>query len=404
MKPGNGSFGNNPDGYEDTPDDFADNPEEMSYLSYVYQNLIDTVSAVPSYFKWFYNNSAMNGTSLYGGVRFIGTTHLSGNPLTGRLSEVTRDKGLGVSKDILRVAEKAAEDPKGSCTYFVLNQALIMLTDPADLWQLFSVHYSKLSRAEALKYNMRDGFGAHTIFTSENGPDQQRQRKLFKNELLNEQALDRHAERMPNIIAEVMDRFRDQEVDLEQFFTAVTMDVAAKVFMGAEGSIVEHNATFSKAFFNLVSTLLDHAHVLEQVKADTLRRFAIPSDPTALETSRFELHERIREDLLRPNDAAIRSSRSILKQYAMMDQGLVEGQEDQIDLETPNLLNQESLLLLVGHDTTARLLQFTLMNLLKNPAALKQLREEILEARINVEIKERTHEEAVALHEEIDQL
>ena len=107
--------------------------------------LIEKITNTYHWLQSTYEYSPINFAS-FTGIHHPSVSHLSGNPLTGRLSYYLQEDGLGLAQEAGRLAELASSDVKGRAYCSVLAKPVLLITHPEDIAQLLLFNEEHIDR------------------------------------------------------------------------------------------------------------------------------------------------------------------------------------------------------------------------------------------------------------------
>jgi cytochrome P450 len=354
--------------------------------STVTQKIKETYTWLESFqsYRWLessYEYSPINFSSITG-LHHPSVAHLAGNPFLGRLSYYLREDGLGLAQEAGHLAELASKDPKGRAYCSVLAKPILLITRPEDIVQLLLYNEQKIDRGLATFNKI---FGEHNLVSISSNSDEgyaewKAKRSDLTKWILKPEALTELAPRMQEIIDEQFDKLMEknngQAPSLEAFFVALTMEVFARTRLGSD-PLHEHvdilADNLDKAFSSSAMPNNNALARLAKTKLGAMFAYCRHRLDASLEKQHETLHGILTEEFLKPNLENIKATNNLLKHYFVNKEG------SYVDTDTAlvNAAEDAGVLLLAGHETTARLLQFTLILLAKHPDILAELREEI---------------------------
>lgn len=349
-------------------------------------NIKKVFSAAKDYLRFAYMVSPINFSTITGFRGYYdGVKHKMGNPFLGRL--VGRPEGIqNEIYDVL--GKKALERPDvGLCYSWVGTKCEMLMVHPRYIDQVFVRNNEKISRSLAVENNFALGFLKHNIFTLENGKEWQDKRKVMKTALFTDSALQKLAEPMQQIIEESLNKLLEDEkpIDLDQFFCRITLDVIARTQMVADGRLADHIDEFTQAFERLLGNIFELNEILKQRWVEAIRKkfnTNLVTHPTHIENARDDLFAVIKNLYLDVYKDKIVVSDNLVTKLLAVDYGKEQTREEKAcALYFKDVLGQLALTLLVGHDTTARLLHFVTRLLVRYPECLQKLRTELADYR-----------------------
>jgi len=161
--------------------------------------------------------------------------------------------------------------------------------------------------------------------------------------------------------------------DLESFFVSLTLTVFSQTQFK-----IEPTDKIAVELSKKIGTAL-----LASLNPSNLLRLKMKLNSHALDEARDELLSIVRE-LTINNEKNILESENLLKKIFELDQKQMQVEETEFDLQallTPHLLAESTMMLLAGHETTSRLLQFLIVLLSNHPETLNAIYQEIADNR-----------------------
>lgn len=336
-----------------------------------------------------YYASCTSGSRLLG-WDYPGIPHLRGNILMGRLSQVGHELG----DEMKRAGELAIKHPSGMCYLYIgPNKVLLLITKPEHIHAVMK--YDKngevTSKASVLKGFLRV-FG-NNIFISEK-EEWNDQRKRYRSFFLDTVALRNVRPEMQNAIDQhIATYLGNQEateeknvnrtVELSKFCTDLAMNVIAITRMGTQTldqySLDQLQAALAQAM-HAVSDYRNSVRItLSEMLANITSNQSLHSGLTLpTEKAKTALQDEfIKQIVNKTHSANILETHNLLRTATAkvanksFDEMTVE------DLKSDRAVCDGSFLLLAGHETTSKLIQFILMELSRNPEMVEKIRTEL---------------------------
>ena len=169
---------------------------------------------------------------------------------------------------------------------------------------------------------------------------------------------------------------QEQVVDLDSGFAALTADIITRNFYGSTYDYLG-SKDFKFAMRDAILGLIGFYHLTRFLPAlaNTIKRFPIPIvrliHPGAADLLYFQLEQK--QTILNSlNDETSVKSKSVI--FGALNDPDVPAEEKTID----KLVDEGTLIIFAGTETTARALSVTMFHLLHNKLVLKELRRELL--------------------------
>ena len=336
-------------------------------------NLRQTIEQFYKWFNYTYEHAPVNFAS-FTGLHHPSIARLQGNMLTGRALKYFEEDGSGFIKEVEKLAELAKHDTNGRSQCSIFTKSVLYISKPEDIVQILLFNKQYIDRG-LLAFNKI--FGNHNLVSLPSNDEWKQKRTQLIEWVLKADALTELAPIMQEIIDEklnkVMEKNNGQVPSLELFFVNLTMDIFARSRMGTN-SLDDKTDTLAKALDHSLALAAQPDSGALSKLADTKLGAIFAYCNKKLDAKLYNQHDHLmttlKEHLLKPNLESIRTSKNILREY--FDQ-----YPDDDEAAMNNAAEDASVYLLAGHETTARLLQFTLILLAKHPNVLVKLRNEI---------------------------
>lgn len=331
-----------------------------------------------NYFCSLYNHAPNFGLGTITGMHHLGIPRLKGSLLFGRASEVTKYKERGFDRELKKLGALAMKHDRGMAYCSLGFQDTILVTKPSDYAQL-RLYQQYLSRHEMFEAFI-EVIGPHNLFSIENKGEQkgtwQKRRNELRKWIFESKALEELVGPMQDIIQQyIHDNIaKNSSINLEEFFTALTMNVVAQTILGTKelgNSIIK----FSTAFSNALTAIADPNNTIKLKFAQFKKKYTGRDTITPLTEARALLLKTVKEELIQKHRENITKTLNMIKEIAERDRK--PSDNSPLNLDTDDIYDEACTLLLAGHETTARLLQFTLMLLAQNPNHINKIREEV---------------------------
>ena len=360
---------------------------------------------VSSQLKWAYNASKNKLEYLYSNADYItGNSfphipRLKGQsffaPLLGMLPEFCAKDGLGPSRTDIKAAELTSKC--GLAYYWVLNKRAVVLGTPAYTYQ-FEQQQKKFSRSEAVEMNFAIAFGKHnTVTAASRTSDKKKNAEWYtqKDATLNAtkgQDLSYHLPEpigiiLDDIFKELDSTFSEAkenkiELNLEKFCSKITLLIGAKTLFGVpidDKKFAKHTDKFDDAFLKITRELTNNRNALLFKLKQKLPYTQHFIGKSSLDIAKEKLTALVKKYYLEPYNEDIIANESFIKHIAKLDPINQDKEDHELILDSDEMINKINLGLLSVTDTTARLIQFTIMYLACNREILERVRAEIEE-------------------------
>lgn len=322
-------------------------------------------------FIWAYEHSPIN-FSTFTGIHHPDVSRLTGNLFLGRLQHASEDNGKKLGEEINALAEVALKDKRGIvyCSYG--NTPMLLIANPKYIEQVAIINDSNTDKQEILA-PFNHIFGGKNLFGMKVSDEWRAKRNTLKEWIFEDKALDNVTEKMQTIIDEYLQKLESKNADVvkipsvEKFMVSIAMDLFTRSILDAP-SLESKVDTISSGF----GTALTSSSNLQNVallRLNAIAQYFHLKTTGNLDKERINLQSIITETFLSPNYQILKDTHNILQKHFQ--------KSDNKQTMLANAYEDAALLLLAGHETTSRLLQFTLMQLANHPKVLKKIREEI---------------------------
>lgn len=351
----------------------------------------DTATTLNDYSQYLINYISASAHSLYesmpasfNGLHYRELPYLPGHLFLGRALNVAKGGGLGLGDDLKLLADLAKQHPKGMAYCTISNQPTLLITKPEHIKQLM-LHDSSLSKGDILAAFSRI-FGNENVVSIESyhnaGEVENKIWRTSRNELIKWVYSDNELKNISVQMQQIIDRFFDdleshhinEPMDLDKLMVKLAMQVFCESRLGT-GDITAAADNMSEAIGQAFADASDPFNTIKVKLAEQFEKFTTVN--LAVDERRKSLHNTFKTLILDPQKEKILEENNVnlLKSFAVKD---VENQSGvPVDLHSKTVLRDGCMLVLAGHETTSRLMQFTLMLLNENPACFSRMCEEI---------------------------
>ncbi|WP_419421021.1 cytochrome P450 [Legionella sp. D16C41] len=337
----------------------------------------DLTGKIKNTLNWLYEHAPVNFSSLTGWYHPT-ITRLSGNPFFGRAGYATQNDGVGLGEELNNMAKSASLDLRKMCYGSLGNRPFLFVTRPSDIKQIMVTHQHDVDRNEALE-PFTFIFGDKNIFGLPSDENWRRKRAELKRWIFTTSALDELMDKMNDIIDEYIARLMLSGVtpSLETFMTTLAMDLFSRSVLNTESLFTEAPA-ISNAFGNAMKTACNPASCFILALKKIAENVNIKLN-TRLDDNKKNVDQVVSDLFVKPNIRNLIRQDNFLRHYfsKISEDILTCDDTALVEEAVTNSLQDASSILLAGHETTSRLLQFTIMLLAKHPEILADLRIEI---------------------------
>ncbi len=345
---------------------FSDNlssnqPKYKSFGEYIF----DT-------FNWLYEHSPIN-FSFITGMHHPSIQRLTGNPLLGRALEVTKDAG-GLAKEIEALAKIAEKDPKGRAYLSFGFHPTLLVTRPEDIAQVFVHNGDNVDRGKLLD-TFAKIFGETNLLTMPTNETWQQKRLKLTEWILQSKGLSPLVKPMQEIVDEFIAKMANDEghiASLETFMVSLTMEVFART--GLASKLIDDQAQKISDVFGRALEVASFPMNTVLLRLDATLKYIGLCASKHLDKERDDLQKILKENFFEPNQENLLNKPNLLQEYFKQN-------PNDLNAAFQNTISDLGLLLLAGHETTSRLLQFTIILLAKHEDILEKLRDEITKNR-----------------------
>jgi len=327
------------------------------------ENIFDT-------FNYFYERSPITGASITG-WHHLSMPRKAGTLLGGSIAQVAKDV-RGYGEYIGDMGEKAKTSKTGRVQSSFAIKPNILLTTPSDVVQVFIHNDENIDRGKTMpSFNFI--FGHENLVSIPKSDLWEKKRKQLVDWMLTEEALTHLAKPIQQIVEERINELKKEGnvPSIEGFLVELTMDVIARTQMGAKSLGAESKGishTLGIALDVSTAPLNNISAELVASKLGAILEYFHIINTTPLQKSKTNL-----ETILTNHFLASDGSCCLRDTYLFKDYFVNRDNKTAFKL----VLDDVKLLLLAGHETTARLIQFCLLLLERHPDVLKKLRAEI---------------------------
>lgn len=299
--------------------------------------------------------------------------------------------GIQMSKEMIKLGDMASKHPSGMAHYWVANIHAVILTNTDLITQLFGKHKKYLSRTKFLEANFAVAFGDHNQFTvpvrhKDGTPNKlwRQQRQAITNAIHQNKLARDFSWPMSSLVCEVLDGVDSQlkeskqelTINLESLCMKVTMLVAAKLLLGVpmeDKNFVELTDYFAALYTDALNESLKFKNEIKY-----RLKFLRCGRKSETEKRRENLIEAIKTYFITPYKENILATDNVVRKIAKLDPKNIDKiYYEDFTLDTDYIKDAVAFLLLVGHDTTSRAIQFMIMNLSEDEELLTQVLDEI---------------------------
>lgn len=335
----------------------------------------DLTKKIKHTLNWLYEHSPLN-FSTFTGWYHPSISHLAGNPLLGRAGYAMQHDGAGLGEELQKMADMARLDPRKMCYGSLGNVPFLFITRPSDIKQIMITHENDIDRNQALE-PFTFIFGDKNIFGLPSNKVWRKKRSELKRWIFTTSALDELIDKMNDIVEEYIARLMLSGVkpSLEAFMTTLAMDLFSRSVLHTE-SVFNESDSISNSFGSAMKTAFNPASRFI-LKLKQIAEMASIKLNTRLDTHKDNIDQIISELFVKPNIRNLIKQDNFLRHYFNDIDEITSAETRLVEEATTNSLQDASSILLAGHETTSRLLQFTIMLLAKHPDILEKLRMEI---------------------------
>lgn len=338
-------------------------------------------------------------------LRFPKTAFLKEN----QWNNISSKDGYGTSKAFHLAADLALKSPDGRAIINIGGQTALFITQSSDIAQVMYHNQSNISR-DAVFDVFSSIYSAHSVFAIQKGEQWRAKRNTLVKWLFVDEKKKENGERplaelakpMQDIIDEFIEKRikptlsskvevqsqsdkqaekktkesdeKKQEIDLGKFCSQLTMDLIARTRLGTK-SLAPHIDEFEDAFENAFTQIINIENITNAKIAQFTQYLFLKLKVNNIDIAKEKVLRVFREFVLKPNRDLILNTENLLKTVVNEEQVLRD--DPTITIDSDEIASQGAFLLLGGHETTSRLLQFALMLLSAHPDILAKLRKQI---------------------------
>lgn len=319
-------------------------------------------------FIWAYEHSPINLSSITG-IHHPDVSRLTGSIFSGRLQNASKDDNIGLTEEIEKLAQLAAKDKHGLAYCSYGHIPVLLVTKPSHIEQV-SIHNDANTERYPLLEAFTYIFGHNNIFSIPTSQQWKNKRTALKDWIFNDDALDKLTEPMQKIIDEYIDKIKKKgEIpSLESFTIAFSMDLFSRSVFDI--NITDKQAEKISKTYNSSLISSSKPQNLFLLKLSAIAEYFHITTTQSLDKEKQNLQEVISDFFLKPNISRLKETENFLQHH-------FQSESKSQNIQLSEAYEDISSILLAGHETTSRLLQFTLILLADNPHILKKLREEI---------------------------
>jgi len=320
-----------------------------------------------------YNNSPIT-LSAFTGLHYLGIPHLRGNILMGRLSQV----GDKLGDEILCAGQLAIEHPSGMCfEYIGPTKIVLLITKPEHIHQVMQYdRKGEIIRKKPILKAFSHVFGDN-IFSSE-GAEWKSQRKMYKSYFIAKPSLKKLVPEMQMAINSHIETEQNPiyTVELTKFCIDLAMNVIAITRMGT--GILSRDS-LQELQLELAKAMREVSDYRNDVKIKMSEKLHYLSFTGATTKAKSDLHRQFIKHITNETHTDhILQTDNLLRMTAASTANKIPEEVAAEDLQSERTLCDGSFLLLAGHETTSKLIQFVLMTLSVRPDILQQIEDELV--------------------------
>ncbi len=325
-------------------------------------------TAVTSNITWAWNKFM---PAVISGNAYPQLQRIKGHPVYGSLND------FGVNSFAAKVKElayAANQHESGKCYFWLGHKRAIFLTRPEDIRQVFVKHQRLLEREGVLVafshvYNVNKSnllvISSHN--QAKGASFWSAKRKVLEKAIFEKNALKKLASSVRAVLDDQLKDLDKSEIDLREKFTQVTMAVIDRVLFKVDGD-EKSTAKLSAAYDAVFKVIADPTTSIHIKIKEFLAKIGIKKE-VVTDRLRKELDELVGQHL------NLKDEKNIDAHKDNLIAALLKSIKQNVTVE--NVIEESKFILLGGHETTARLFQFALMSLARNPEVLKKLKLEI---------------------------
>lgn len=314
--------------------------------------------------------------------------------------------GTGFGQVIDAAAALAKTHPRGMCTFNLARKRALLITKPYDVKQLMAFNEHKLRNEDSLGIFAK-GFYPGNIFDLPRSDEWRQQRTLFDNHIYQVPSLQKLTTKIQqltdhyirSIEADSKDAKDGLQIDLErQFASPFTLDVIGKELLGLQDFSLEEkddigdtisevmvevaNPKVTAQFYIQQKYLCNKVSIhLDTLTADGLKQLKqiITKNLDHLQQPETESWLKLiaqRENKKNADEFKKRSSFAHFKKCC--------SRPKPVTLDSDRIAREAAMMLTVGHETTAKLVQSLFMLLADHPDVQNKVRKEIEEVSARV--------------------
>jgi cytochrome P450 len=330
---------------------------------YFYKKLID-------YIHYAYERAPINGR-IVTGINHAGIPGYHCHPLYGAAKKIVNEGPDGIAnlfKELAKLAMDTEKNPRGMAYCSMAHYPSTLITRPHEIAQLV-YNEDKVFRGIPA---FREIFGAHNLFSLQQDSEWRIKRTKLMESILSERSIESLAAPMQKIVDEFIEILKnDGHVEsLESFLVSLTMEVIARTRLGS-GPLGHATHRISYGLGKAIdASSMPMRNVM--IKLISISEYARKAYQPIIAKDRDHLQNIIKNNFFAPHAETIRKTDNLLREY-------FDKYPSDDKAAFSEAMEDASLYLLAGHETTERLLQFSLMLLYKHPSIMEKLRTEIVD-------------------------
>lgn len=321
-------------------------------------------------FNWLYEHSPIN-FSYVTGMYHPSMQRLMGHPILGRSLEVTKD-AAGLADEVAKLAKLAEKDPLGRAYLSYGPYPSMLLTRPTDIAQVLMQNGDKIDRGKLLDAFAKI-FGDDNLVVIPSNKLWHDKRKQLLEWIFNAESLTGLVQPMQHIVDEFIVKINENDghiASLEPLMVSLATEVFARTRLASE-PLGEKAQRLSDGFGKALDVASEPMNTV-WVRLDAILKYLGIHMSAHLNKERDELQKIIRENFLEPNQKNLAERENVLQEYFKNHPGDTQA-------AFKDAIGDSGILLLAGHETTSRLLEFIIILLSQHEDVLVKLRDEIAE-------------------------
>lgn len=334
---------------------------------------------------------------LVSGFYHPSVSHLTGGPVLGILD--LNESGFNYD-DVKALQRSAYQDPRGLTYFWLGTKKFVLVTRPMDVYQILLANKTRIDRG-ALTAGFKKILGPHNLFSldvrnnnsigvDENNAARQNtewkeKRTHFINWLFAKSEVQELVPEMQAIADQYIQKIIAKNghlASLDDFMISLTINMIAMTRMGSKQLSDTDAKEISHIFEQGFNTLTDPLSFMRSTFADSLNAPWVPKLAGVIEyvqarlnapysNASKSLREVIDRKFLEPNKEELATTKNMLQQYFLDHDAIQEAQFDAAIEDTYAII-------FGGHETTSKIMDFTVLMLAKNPDIYQKLRAEVI--------------------------